>query len=69
MLGFVLNMLTFAILKLSSSLLLKGVSVARTAGLVIYCAMFRGEHITGAQAFGYSISLACFAVYNYIRAR
>eukprot|EP00039_Didymoeca_costata_P017071 m.313560 g.313560 ORF g.313560 m.313560 type:complete len:322 (+) comp16491_c3_seq2:164-1129(+) len=67
MLGFALNVLSFGILQLTSSVLLKGIAVARTAGLVIFCAAFLGESISMLEGFGYMLSLACFVEYNRLR--
>ena len=66
-LGFVLNILSFMILKASSAVLLKGISVSRTAALVLFCAVFLGEEVSLLEGVGYVISLACFIWYNAIR--
>ena len=66
-LGFGLNILSFVLLKLSSALLLKGISIARTAALVIFCSTFLGESVTVTGFLGYTISLGCFVWYNAIR--
>ena len=66
-LGFVLNILSFMILKASSALLLKGISVSRTAALVLFCAAFLGEKVSLLEGVGYVVSLACFIWYNAIR--
>lgn len=68
-LGFVLNVLSFWIILLTSSVMLKIVSVARTAGLVIFCSVFLHEEITLIEAVGYGISLLGFVWYNVIRYR
>ena len=49
--------------------MLKIVSVARTAGLVIFCSVFLHEEITLIEAVGYGISLLGFVWYNVIRYR
>lgn len=66
-LGFVLNILSFMILKASSAVLLKGISVSRTAALVLFCAAFLGEEVSFLEGLGYVVSLACFVWYNAIR--
>eukprot|EP00041_Stephanoeca_diplocostata_P012610 m.211154 g.211154 ORF g.211154 m.211154 type:complete len:289 (-) comp19023_c0_seq31:501-1367(-) len=42
-LGFALNILSFAIIQLTSSVMLKILSVVRTAALVVFCGVFLGE--------------------------
>lgn len=66
-LGFALNLLSFWIIRLTSSVMLKIISVARTAALVLWCAAFLHEQITPLEALGYTISLSGFAVYNRLR--
>eukprot|EP00037_Helgoeca_nana_P027525 m.315563 g.315563 ORF g.315563 m.315563 type:complete len:313 (+) comp27525_c0_seq1:327-1265(+) len=63
-LGFGLNLLSFWIIQLTSSVMLKIISVARTAALVLWCAVFLHEKITSLEIIGYTISLVAFAVYN-----
>eukprot|EP00040_Diaphanoeca_grandis_P043820 m.10387 g.10387 ORF g.10387 m.10387 type:complete len:315 (+) comp8270_c0_seq1:300-1244(+) len=65
--GFFLNILSFSIISMSSSVLLKIISVARTAGLVLLCAVFLKETITSLEALGYTLSLAAFVWYNFIK--
>lgn len=66
-LGFILNILSFMILKESSAVLLKGISVLRTAALVLFCVTFLGEEVTMRQFVGYIVSLLCFVWYNALR--
>eukprot|EP00729_Bicosta_minor_P000587 gene587-30146_t len=51
----------------SSAVLLKGISVLRTAALVLFCVTFLGEEVTMRQFVGYIVSLLCFVWYNALR--
>lgn len=66
-LGFVVNTLTFFVIQYTSSVTLKVLAVARTAGLVLFCALFLNETVTVLEAIGYCISLSCFVWYNFIK--
>jgi hypothetical protein len=50
-----------------SSVTLKVLNIARTAGLVIVCALFLNERVSHLQIVGYGISLVAFGAYNYIK--
>jgi len=39
----------------------------QSIGLVIFCAAFYGETVTSLEALGYTVSLASFVFYNYVR--
>ena len=65
-LGFCVNTMSFLVIQATSSVTLKSLAVARTAGLVLFCAMFLGEVVTKVEALGYAISFACFIWYSYL---
>jgi hypothetical protein len=64
--GLVINALSFAIIQLTSAVMLKGIGTARTAGFVLFCATVLGEPVSVVQFVGYGLSLLCFAYYNYL---
>jgi hypothetical protein len=66
-LGFLVNILSFFVIQVTSSVTLKVLATARNAGLVLFCALFLSEAVTGMQFFGYSLSLGCFVWYNAIK--
>ena len=66
-LGFVVNVASFLVIKRTSSLMLKLLGTARNAGLVLFSAIFLGEQITALQAFGYLVCLYAFGLYNYYK--
>ena len=63
-LGFLVSVCTFLVIKATNSVTLKVLGTARSAGLVVWSALFLGERITPLELGGYSLSLCAFAVYN-----
>uniref|UniRef100_A0A7S4DXF7 Sugar phosphate transporter domain-containing protein n=1 Tax=Lotharella globosa TaxID=91324 RepID=A0A7S4DXF7_9EUKA len=61
------NTINACVIKFTSSLMLKLLSTARAASLVLFNFFFMGEMVTGVQFCGYSISLAGFLLYNVYR--
>jgi len=67
LLGVVASMLTFIVIKLTNSVTLKVINTARNAAFVLYTVLIKGEPATGIQVVGYSISLAAFSMYMYVK--
>mmetsp|Transcript_4888 Transcript_4888/g.9280 ORF Transcript_4888/g.9280 Transcript_4888/m.9280 type:complete len:380 (+) Transcript_4888:83-1222(+) len=61
------NTINSVVVKFTSSLMMKLLSTARNASLVLVNVMFFGEVVTGVQLPGYVISLGGFLMYNYYR--
>merc|ERR1712224_1053334 len=61
--GIAVNFASFLVIKLTSSLLTKLLVAARNAGLVLYF-IACGEPYTGAEVFGYLITLVAFTGYS-----
>ena len=66
--GCFVNLTSFLLVKRTSSMTLKTLTMARNGGLVIVSAVAMGETITGLEAFGYSGLLVCFACYTWVKA-
>lgn len=66
-LGIVVNLASFLVVRVTSSVMLKVLNIARTAGLVLFQVVFAGEVITSQQFLGYAVTLAAFAGYNYFK--
>eukprot|EP00756_Hemistasia_phaeocysticola_P061507 Hpha_TRINITY_DN4981_c0_g1::TRINITY_DN4981_c0_g1_i1::g.51531::m.51531 len=66
-LGVGVNYLSYAVIKATSSLTFKVVTVMRNIGLVIFGVFAFGEALGLAEAFGFSITLSGFAWYNYLK--
>lgn len=64
-LGFLVNVASFLVIKRTSSVMLKLLGTARNAGLACFSALFLGDEITPTQAVGYVICLYFFGLYNY----
>jgi hypothetical protein len=65
--GLLVNVASFMVIQLTSSVTLKVLNTARTAALVVFCALFLGERVTMVQVVGYSISLCAFGAYNFFK--
>jgi len=61
------NMINTFVIQFSGALVLKLTATARNAMLVLFNALVMGEVVTEMQFKGYSISLAGFLAYNYIK--
>eukprot|EP00051_Salpingoeca_urceolata_P035410 m.29503 g.29503 ORF g.29503 m.29503 type:complete len:331 (+) comp9170_c0_seq2:76-1068(+) len=66
-LGVLVNFVSYLVLQVTSSTTLKALASARSAGLVLFCAVFLGEEVTALQVFGYTGAICFFAWYNYLR--
>ena len=67
LLGFLVNIASFVVIKRTNSLMLKLMGTARNAGLVLFSATFLGDTIMPTQVLGYAVCLAFFGVYNYFK--
>merc|ERR1712032_965631 len=67
--GVAVNFSSYFVIQYISSLMAKLVVVARSAALVIFFIVFQGEAFTAWELVGYSISLAGFAGYSWLKAR
>jgi drug/metabolite transporter (DMT)-like permease len=63
-LGFLLNLLAFAVIKLTGSLTQKVLGTVKNVLLVLFSVFFMGEQITLRQWIGYQVSLAGFVWYQ-----
>lgn len=64
--GIAVNFASYAVIKLTSSLLTKLLVAARNAGLVLFFVML-GEEWTGMQVVGYIITLVAFTGYSVVK--
>merc|ERR1719245_2497048 len=64
--GIAVNFASYAVIKLTSSLLTKLLVAARNAGLVLFFILC-GEPWTGAQVVGYLITLVAFTCYSVVK--
>lgn len=62
--GFVVNVASFLLVKRTSSVSLKLITMARNGGLVLASALFFGETITALEGIGYAGLLLFFALYT-----
>lgn len=65
--GFAVNSLCYAAIKLTSSLTIKVVSAGKDAFVVLFSVLVLQESVTQLQCIGYSCSMTGFALYNYIK--
>jgi len=65
--GFLVNVLAYATIKLASSLTLKVLGTVKNALLIVVAMLLFGEVVTGMQGVGYVVSVAAFAVYTRIK--
>ena len=65
--GFLVNIATFLVIKATNSVTLKVLGTARNAGLVLVSSWLYKEAITPLEGWGYAISLLFFAAYNYCK--
>ncbi len=66
--GFFVNVTSFLLVKRTSSMTLKTMTMARNGGLVIISSLLMGEVITPLEAVGYTGLLGCFAMYTCVKA-
>ena len=67
--GLFVNFTSFLVVKRTSSMTLKMMTMARNGALVIFSALVMGETITTLEAVGYSGLLFFFALYTYTKLR
>jgi hypothetical protein len=65
--GFLINVLAFATIKLASSLTLKVLGTVKNALLIVAAMVMYGEVVTSTQAWGYMASTGAFGWYTYIK--
>lgn len=68
-LGCAVSFCSFLVIQATNSVTLKVLGAARSAGLVVWSALMLGERITPLEGGGYSLSLAAFAAYNYLKVK
>mmetsp|Transcript_26219 Transcript_26219/g.66583 ORF Transcript_26219/g.66583 Transcript_26219/m.66583 type:complete len:342 (-) Transcript_26219:390-1415(-) len=68
-LGFAVNLCTFLVIKSTNAVTLKVLGTTRNAGLVLFSAVWYGEHISELEAAGYGLSLLFFFAYNFVKMR
>jgi len=66
--GCFVNFTSFLVVRRTSSMTLKTLTMARNGGLVIVSALVMGEEISSLEAFGYTGLLICFAMYTVVKA-
>lgn len=66
-LGFLVNVASFMVTKVTSGLYLKALNAFRNVCLVIACVIIFGDIVTTQQALGYVVTLIGFGYYNYIK--
>ena len=67
--GFFVNITSFLLVKRTSSMSLKTMTMARNGGLVIVSALLMGETITTLEAVGYSGLLFFFSLYTMVKSQ
>ena len=65
--GFFVNITSFLLVKRTSSMTFKLLTMMRNGGLVLASGLFFGETITPLEAFGYGGLMVCFGLYTYIK--
>lgn len=66
--GFFVNITSFLLVKRTSSMTFKLLTMMRNGGLVLASGLFFGETITRLEAFGYGGLMLCFGLYTYVKA-
>ncbi|KAF6253764.1 triose-phosphate transporter family-domain-containing protein [Scenedesmus sp. NREL 46B-D3] len=66
-LGFAVNVLAYATIKLASSLTLKVLGCVKNAVVILAAMLLFAEQVTPLQAVGYVVSTAAFGVYTHIK--
>ena len=67
--GFFVNISSFLLVKRTSSMSLKTMTMARNGGLVMVSALFMGETITTIETVGYSGLLFFFSLYTMVKSQ
>jgi len=65
--GFAVNVLAYATIKLASSLTLKVLGCVKDALLIVVAMILFSEKVTLVQGLGYSISTVAFMIYTHIK--
>lgn len=65
--GFAVNVLAYATIKLASSLTLKVLGCVKNALVIVAAMILFAEEVTALQGVGYGISTAAFGVYTHIK--
>ena len=66
LLGFLVNVVSFLVIKRTSVVMLKLLAIARNAVVVMAGILLFSEHVSNTQLVGYSVSISFFVVYNYL---
>eukprot|EP00878_Enallax_costatus_P047363 GHUV01057934.1.p1 GENE.GHUV01057934.1~~GHUV01057934.1.p1 ORF type:complete len:117 (+),score=29.85 GHUV01057934.1:46-396(+) len=66
-LGFAVNILAYATIKLASSLTLKVLGCVKNALVIVAAMILFAEEVTVLQGLGYGISTAAFGLYTHIK--
>mmetsp|Transcript_34511 Transcript_34511/g.87567 ORF Transcript_34511/g.87567 Transcript_34511/m.87567 type:complete len:175 (+) Transcript_34511:17-541(+) len=66
--GFFVNITSFLLVKRTSSMTFKLLTMMRNGGLVLASGLFFGETITRLEALGYGGLMLCFGLYTYVKA-
>ena len=67
--GFFVNLTSFLLVKRTSSMTLKTMTMSRNGALVLFSALAMGETVTSLEAVGYGGLLLCFTLYTYFKAQ
>lgn len=65
--GATVNLTSFLLVKRTSSMTVKALTMARNGGLVLVSAAVMGEEVTALEGFGYTGLMACFTAYTYVK--
>ena len=65
-LGFLVNVVSFLVIKRTNVVMLKLLAISRNAIVVLAGIVIFSDHVTSVQFCGYAISLVFFAAYNYM---
>ena len=65
-LGFLVNVVSFLVIKRTNVVMLKLLAISRNALVVFVGIVLFAEHVSGIQFLGYTLSILFFAAYNYI---
>ena len=68
-LGVVASFMTFLVIKKTNAVTLKVLNTARNAAFVLFTVTFMQEAASALQLCGYTLSLAAFSVYSWLKTR